>query len=107
DLLPGTARVFVIESGGGQARQIGADLAAALYPVWSPGGDQVLVLGRAAAGAGAGTDWFTIPVQEGSARKTGAFAALAAQRLVFTAWLTDILPLEWRVSGRVLFAAGP
>ena len=53
DLLPGTARVFVIESGGGQARQIGADLAAALYPVWSPAGDQVLVLGRAAAGAGA------------------------------------------------------
>ena len=51
DLLPGTARVFVIESGGGQARQIGADLAAALYPVWSPAGDQVLVLGRAAAGA--------------------------------------------------------
>ena len=36
DLLPGTARVFVIESGGGQARQIGADLGAALYPVWSP-----------------------------------------------------------------------
>ena len=47
DLLPGTARVFVIESGGGQARQIGADLAAALYPVWSPAGDEVLVLGRA------------------------------------------------------------
>ena len=36
DVLPGTARVFVIESGGGQARQIGSDLAAALYPVWSP-----------------------------------------------------------------------
>ena len=107
DLLPGTARVFVIESGGGQARQIGADLAAALYPVWSPAGDQVLVLGRAAAGAGASTDWFTIPVQDGPARKTGAFAALAAQRLVFTAWLTDILPLEWRTSGRVVFAAGP
>jgi dipeptidyl aminopeptidase/acylaminoacyl peptidase len=47
DLLPGTARVYVIESGGGQARQIGADLAAALYPVWSPAGDEVLVLGRA------------------------------------------------------------
>jgi Tol biopolymer transport system component len=107
DLLPGTARVFVIESGGGQARQIGADLAAALYPVWSPAGDQVLVLGRAAASAGADTDWFTIPVQEGPARKTGAFAALAGQRLVFTAWLTDILPLEWRTSGHVVFAAGP
>jgi hypothetical protein len=67
----------------------------------------VLVLGRAAAGAGASTDWFTVPVQDGPARKTGAFAALAAQRLVFTAWLTDILPLEWRTSGRVVFAAGP
>ena len=99
DLLAGTARVFVIESGGGQARQIGADLAAALYPVWSPAGDQVLVLGRA-AGAGASPDWFTIPVQEGPARQTGAFAALAAQGLVFTAWLTDILPLEWRF-GRI------
>ena len=69
DLLPGTARVFVIESGGGQARQIGADLAAALYPVWSPAGDQVLVLGRAAAGAGAATDWLTLPVQHGPAQK--------------------------------------
>lgn len=104
DLLPGTARVFVIESGGGQARQIGADLAAALYPVWSPAGDEVLVLGRANGG---GADWWTVPVQAGPARKTGAFAALAAQQLVYTAWLTDVLPLEWRASGRVLFAAGP
>src|ERR1035437_3891820 len=108
DLLPGTARVFVIESGGGQARQIGADLAAALYPVWSPAGDEVLVLGRAAgSGAGGGTDWWTVPLQPGPARKTGAFAVLAAQRLLYTAWLTDILPLEWRASGRVVFAAGP
>jgi Tol biopolymer transport system component/predicted Ser/Thr protein kinase len=109
DLLPGTARVFVIESGGGQARQIGADLAAALYPVWSPAGDEVLVLGRAAgSGArGGGTDWWTVPLQPGPARKTGAFATLAAQRLLYTAWLTDILPLEWRASGRVVFAAGP
>ncbi|MGD0776818.1 MAG: protein kinase [Candidatus Solibacter sp.] len=108
DLLPGTARVLVIESGGGQARQIGADLGAALYPVWSPAGDEVLVLGRGAgSGAGSGTDWWTVPVQAGPARKTGAFAALAAQRLVYTAWLTDVLPLEWRASGRVVFAAGP
>ena len=105
DLLPGTARVFVIESGGGQARQIGADLAAALYPVWSPAGDEVLVLGRH-DGGGADADWWTIPVQPGPARKTGAFAALAAQRLGYTAWLTSILPVEWRASGRVVFAAG-
>ena len=104
DLLPGTARVFVIESGGGQARQIGADLGAALYPVWSPDSEEVMVLGRPAGGD---ADWFTIPVQGGPARRTGAFAALAAQRLVYTAWLTDILPLEWNAAGRVVFAAGP
>ena len=104
DVLPGTARVFVIESGGGQARQIGSDLAAALYPVWSPSGNEVLVLGRHPS---RGEDWWAVPVQAGSSRQTGAFAALAAQGLVFTAWLTDILPLEWRAPGRVLFAAGP
>ena len=104
DLLPGTARVFVIESGGGQARQIGSDLAAALYPVWSPSGNEVLVLGRHAS---RGEDWWAVPLQPGPARQTGAFAALAAQGLVYTAWLTDILPLEWRASGRVVFAAGP
>ena len=107
DLLPGTARVYVIPSGGGQARQIGADLAAALYPVWSPAGDEVLVLGRASGkGPSVGADWWTVPLVAGSARKTGAFAALDAQRLMFTAWLTDILPLEWRANGRVVFAAG-
>ncbi len=104
DVLPGTARVFLIESGGGQARQIASDLAAALYPVWSPSGREVLVLGRHPS---RGEDWWVVPVQAGSSRQTGAFAALAAQGLVFTAWLTDILPLEWRASGRVLFAAGP
>ena len=107
DLLPGTARVYVVPSGGGQARQIGSDLAAALYPVWSPEGDEVLVLGRAGgSGPSGGADWWTVPLRAGAARKTGAFAALAAQRLVFTAWLTDILPLEWRANGRVVFAAG-
>jgi serine/threonine protein kinase len=104
DLLPGTARVFVIESGGGQARQVGADLDAALYPVWSPAGDEVLVLGRR---AGSGADWWTIPLGQGTAHNTGALAALAAQRLTYTAWLTNIPPLEWRASGRVVFAAGP
>ena len=110
DLLPGTARVFVIESGGGQARQIGSDLVAALYPVWSPSGEEVLVLGRPSHTAGAATsgiDWWTVPLQSGPARKTGAFAALAAQRLFYPAWLTDILPLEWRDSGKVVFSAGP
>src|ERR1035438_6002378 len=63
DLLPGTARVFVIESGGGQARQVAAPLAAALSPVWSPAGDELLVLGRAGGGdLGGAADWWTVPL---------------------------------------------
>src|ERR1019366_3397479 len=63
--------------------------------------------GDAGSNAGGAADWWTTPVQPGPARQTGAFAALPAQRLVYTAWLTSILPLEWRAPGRVLFAAGP
>jgi serine/threonine protein kinase len=105
-LLPGTSRVFVIESGGGQPRQLGTDLAAALYPAWSPQGDAVLALGRRDA-ADPGADWWTLPLQPGPSLKTGALPALAAQRLAYTAWNTEILPIEWRSSGRVLFASGP
>ena len=106
DLLPGTARVFVIESGGGQPHQLGTDLGAALYPVWAPQGDAVLVLGRR-DGSGPRPDWWTLPLQPGPSQKTGALAALAAQRLSYTAWNTEILPIEWRADGRVLFASGP
>ena len=72
----------MIESGGGQARQIGADLAAAALP--QSGRRPAIRCWCSVApprGCGASADWFTIPVQEGPARKTGAFAALAAQRL--------------------------
>ena len=110
-LLAGTARVFVIESGGGQPRQLATDLAAALYPVWSPTGDAVLALGRATS-ANAAPDWYTLSsqsgaLQSGASQKTGAFAALAAQHRGYTAWNTELLPIEWRANGRVVFASGP
>ena len=97
---------FVIESGGGQPRQLGTDLAAALYPVWSPQGDAVLALGRRDA-ADPGADWWTLPLEPGPSQKTDALPALAGQRLAYTAWNTEILPIEWRAGGRVLFASGP
>ncbi len=105
-LLPGTARTFVIESGGGQPRQVGADLAVALYPIWSPHGDSLLALGRRDA-ADANPDWWILPFQQGSSQKTGALPALAAQHLDHAAWQTQLLPIEWRADGHVLFASGP
>ena len=104
DLIPGTARVFVVESGGGQPRQIASDLSAALYPIWSPAGDRLLVLGRRGEGP---ADWWTVPFPSGPSHETGAFAVLASQNLRFTAWLSNILPIEWRAPGSIVFAAGP
>ncbi|MCU1234869.1 MAG: serine/threonine protein kinase [Candidatus Solibacter sp.] len=105
-LLPGTSRVFVIESGGGQPRQLGMDLAVALYPVWSPEGDAVLALGRHDANDPR-PDWWTLQLQQGASRRTGALESLSAQRLTRMAWQMEILPVEWRPDGRVVFGAGP
>ena len=107
--LPGSARVFVIEAGGGQPRQLGSDMAAALYPVWSPKADGVLALGRrdAEGELEASMDWWLLPLEKGSSRRTGALAQLQKQGLARPAWETRILPLAWRTDGpkHVLFAA--
>jgi len=103
-VLPGTARVFVMESGGGQPRQVGTDLAVALHPLWSPQGDSVLVLGR--KDTQDSIDWWIVPVAtQGPSKKTGMLAALTAQGLRRAYWQTVDAPLEWRPTG-VLFPAG-
>ncbi|HTS60440.1 MAG TPA: protein kinase [Candidatus Acidoferrales bacterium] len=103
-VLPGTARIWVMESGGGQPRQVGTDLSVALHPLWSPQGDSVLVLGR--KDTEASIDWWVVPVSTpGPSRKTGMLAALTAQGLRRAYWQTIDAPLEWRATG-VLFPAG-
>ena len=66
--LPGSARVFVVEAGGGQPRQVGADMVAALYPVWSPKADSLLVLGRREAEGNLddAIDWWLLPLEKGA-----------------------------------------
>jgi len=109
--LPGSARIFITAAGGGQPRQLGSEMAAALYPVWSPKADGVLALGRRDAGGDleAGLDWWMLPLEKGSVGRTGALARLQKQGLAKPAWEMRIRPLAWHNegSGRVLFAAGP
>ncbi|SPF46165.1 Serine/threonine protein kinase [Candidatus Sulfopaludibacter sp. SbA4] len=102
---PGSASVFVVDAGGGQPRQIAAEMAAALYPVWSPKGDRLLVLAQHSARAD--RDWWIIPFEKGSAHKTGALPQIESQGLRRAAWEESIPPLEWRAdgSGGVVFAA--
>jgi serine/threonine protein kinase/Tol biopolymer transport system component len=103
DLLADTARVYIVDAGGGEPHQMATDLRAALYPVWSPQGDSLLVLGRSANDAG--PDWWIVPVASGKSVKTGLLDRLAAQGLHRTAWQTSPMALEWSAAG-VLVASG-
>ena len=42
---PGSSRVFVVEASGGQPRPVHPEMAWAMHPLWSPKGDELLVLG--------------------------------------------------------------
>jgi Tol biopolymer transport system component len=107
EFYPGSSRVFVIDAGGGQPRQIAAEMGTALLPIWSPKGDQLLVLAQRGTDR-ASRDWWIVPLQQGAAHKTGALAQFQSQGLRRPG--TDgsrediIAPLEWRSNGRVLFA---
>ena len=105
---PGSARVFIIESGGGQPREIGAGLSAALYPLWSPKGDSLLVLGRGDPNAPLEQtlDWWIVPVQGTGAKQTGALRQFQSAKLAPLSGQINIVPLDW-VEGRnrVVFAA--
>jgi serine/threonine protein kinase len=106
NFLPGSARVFVVESGGGQPRLVNGGLPAALYPVWSPKGDALLVLGPHPPPSPL-SDWWIVPLDNSPARRTGAMERIYSEELGPAAWQGFIVPLEWRAEGDgvVLFSA--
>jgi Tol biopolymer transport system component len=70
----GSYRTFVVPVAGGAPRDIAARLTAARYPVWSPDGKGLLVLGSRAPEPQRETyDWWFIPIDGGAATPTGAF----------------------------------
>jgi eukaryotic-like serine/threonine-protein kinase len=108
---PGTAGVFVIGAGGGAPRAIHQEMATAANPIWSPGGDRLLVLGRqdGAAAARAELDWWILPVGDGVPQRSGVFARIDKQKLMRPA-LPQVYPapLDWRRADgqdRILFSA--
>jgi Tol biopolymer transport system component len=96
----GASRVFVVESGGGQPRPVHPEMAWAMYPVWSPRNDELLVLGEKNPGESA--DWWVLPIEQGRPKKTGAFPQLVAQGLRRTQAGSglDLAPLDWIDDGR-------
>jgi len=107
---PGSAGVFMVGSGGGVPRAIHPEMATATNPVWSPRSDQLLVLGRkdGRAPAGAEIDWWILPVEGGRPQRTGAYARMAAQKLMHPQF-PQVYPvaMDWREGGGggILFSA--
>ena len=105
-LFPGSARLFIMEAGGGQPRAIHPELTPSFAPAWSPRANELLVLGQLRGVL----DWYIAPLDAGSpVRKTGALAQLKAQGLTDPQIALNVrpAPLEWSLEGgeRVLFAA--
>jgi serine/threonine protein kinase len=101
--LPGSAKVWLVEAGGGTPREIGGGLASAAHPVWSHNGSELLALARGSGdGKQTAVDWWILPVGDGTPRPTGALAALREQGLL-ASQMPEPPPLEW-AGGRVAFA---
>ncbi len=83
---PGSARVFIVNSGGGVPREIHPEMATATHPVWSPGSDRLLVLGRrdGKASVRSELDWWILSIEGGAAQRTGAYVRLDGQKLIGT-----------------------
>ena len=107
---PGSAGVFIVNSGGGVPRAIHPEMATATNPVWSPRADRLLVLGRkdGKAPARGELDWWILPIEGGSPKRSGAYARMDAQKLMQVPF-SQVYPaaLDWREEGgdRILFSA--
>ncbi len=101
----GARRAFVVGATGGQPSKVSEQFQVSGL-VWSPDGKSLLVLGRPTSDAPARDvhDWYALPVGGGEIVRTGATAALKAQKVLAD---YDLLvnPEQW-ASGSILFSKG-
>ena len=96
-------QAFIVPSAGGKPIRVGADLADAKRPAWSPDGSALLVYGSRVPPGGSGVvpgpmDLFLLPVNGGPAHETGWAAALRRANI----WSEG--PVSWYGS-RLQFSA--
>ena len=73
--VPGTGAIWVVPVAGGQPRRLGAGFTRASFPVWSPDGKYLLLLGYTAKAAfdPSALDWWLVSVNESGVNGTGAY----------------------------------
>ncbi len=101
--VPGSGAVWVVPISGGPPQRVGPNFTAARYPIWSPDGKRLLLVGYTSAKAyeTASLDWWLVPTHGGGAIRTGAYDAL-----VHAALAGNPGPACWAAAGNtVMFSA--
>jgi eukaryotic-like serine/threonine-protein kinase len=76
--VPGSGTVWVVPVAGGPPRRVGPIFTAARYPIWSPDGKHLLLIGYTSAKAyeSSTLDWWLVATNGAEAVKTGVYEAL-------------------------------
>lgn len=76
--VPGNGAVWVVPVAGGQPQRIGPNFTNARYPIWSPDGKSLLVMGYTSdkPSESSAIDWWLVPTSGGNAVRTGLHDAL-------------------------------
>jgi serine/threonine protein kinase/Tol biopolymer transport system component len=106
EFLPGSAKLFVMPADGGVSRQIRPDFGAALFPLWIPGTDKIVFLGRLNASEPfeRTLDWWVAPL-DGPAQKMDALVPLRQQGLRWPAGQFTFVPVAFSPEGEIVFPA--
>jgi Tol biopolymer transport system component len=109
--IPGTGTVWVVPVAGGPPQQVGRNFTAARYPIWSPDGKHLLMVGYTSAKAydESAIEWWLVPTNGGSAVRTGAHQAFVhgGLRALEPSSAPDFpIPAGWSAStDMILFSA--
>jgi len=78
DTVPGMGSVWVVPAAGGPPQRVGPNFTSACYPIWSPDGKYLLLVGYTSERAYdySSIDWWLVATDGSVALRTGAYDAL-------------------------------
>ena len=100
-----TGNVFIAPAAGGSSSPVRPEFASARYPVWSPDGKKLMILGaRDPKDVGPGGDWWIVPLDGSPPIQTGVVDIVQRQGIATGPTLTPA-PAAW-IGDEVLFSGG-